>query len=54
MLIAALSLAGFSRFFDPFKVLLTPYIFPLMASAVAVFLWAFLKKQLPLGRPSDG
>lgn len=54
MLIAALSLAGLSRFFDPFKVLLTPYIFPLMASAVAVFLWAFLEKQLPLGRPSDG
>ena len=49
--VAALSfIEPVSRFFDPLKILLTPYIFPLLASAVAVLLWSFLRRQvLPKG-----
>lgn len=54
VLIAALSLLGSSRFLDSFKILLGPYIFPLMASAVVVLLWGFLRKQLSMGGASDG
>lgn len=53
-LIAVLSLVGLSRFFDPLKILLTPYVYPLMASALVVLLWRFIVKDEPTRRPPVG
>ena len=43
VVLVVLSFVGLARFFDPLKMVFFSYLFPLMASAIAVFGWYKLK-----------